>query len=152
MLKLHRNTKGFTLIELLIVIAIIGILAAIALPAYMDYTRRARLTEVTNTIGAVKTGITATASEISGGASSINYANAAAITAGTGVSIPAKYINGMSAVGQAASPFMTITTTLTGVGGTVDGKLLVLVSTDASLQAWSWDAASTLEAKYMPKN
>ncbi len=152
MLKLHRNTKGFTLIELLIVIAIIGILAAIALPAYMDYTRRARLTEVTNTIGAVKTGITATASEISGGASSIAYANAAAITTGTGVSIPTKYIAGMAAAGAAANPFMTITTTLTNIGGGVDGDTLILVSSDANLQAWSWDAASTLDAKFMPKN
>lgn len=152
MLKLHRNTKGFTLIELLIVIAIIGILAAIALPAYMDYTRRARLTEVTNTIGAVKTGLTATASEISGGASSIAYATANDITTGTGVSIPAKYINAMSATGAAANPFMTISTTLTNIGGGVDGTTLVLVSSEANLQAWSWDAASSLPAKFMPKN
>ena len=46
--------KGFTLIELMIVVAIIGILAAIAIPAYQDYTIRAQLTEGLNLAGAVK--------------------------------------------------------------------------------------------------
>jgi len=49
--------KGFTLIELMIVIAIIGILLAIAIPAYNDYTVRARTTECLNNLAPLKTGV-----------------------------------------------------------------------------------------------
>jgi type IV pilus assembly protein PilA len=49
--------KGFTLIELMIVVAIIGILAAIAIPAYQDYTIRAQVTEGLNLASAVKAGV-----------------------------------------------------------------------------------------------
>ena len=52
--------KGFTLIELMIVVAIIGILAAIAIPAYQDYTIRSQVTEGLNLASAVKTGVAET--------------------------------------------------------------------------------------------
>ena len=65
MLTQIRNQKGFTLIELMIVVAIIGILAAVAIPAYTDYMKRSKVTEAMGLLGGLKApaeefGITAT--------------------------------------------------------------------------------------------
>ena len=53
MLRKVKNKKGFTLIELMIVVAIVGILAAIAIPAYLDYTKKAKMSEVLNAFDAI---------------------------------------------------------------------------------------------------
>jgi len=56
-MTLKPTQKGFTLIELLIVVAIIGILAAIAIPAYSTYTKKAKFSEVVNSVNGVKLAI-----------------------------------------------------------------------------------------------
>ncbi len=63
---MHTLHKGFTLIELMIVVAIIGILAAVALPAYQDYTIRARVSELLLGASATRTAYTESAQNLNG--------------------------------------------------------------------------------------
>ncbi|MDO8525305.1 MAG: pilin [Candidatus Omnitrophota bacterium] len=85
MKKLFGNNKGFTLLELIVVVIIIGILAAIALPQYIGFTDRARVSEAVTALGAVSTAISAIRLET--GAWPALCVDAGAIAANLGVTL-----------------------------------------------------------------
>ncbi len=115
---MSKMQKGFTLIELMIVVAIIGILAAIALPAYQDYTKRAKMTEVILAASACRTSIT----EVFQSSSSVPGAGSfgCEVASGSG----SKYVAKVDTLTGG-----TIQVTVgTGIDATnIDGKLVMLV-------------------------
>jgi len=146
MLKIQRNSKGFTLIELLIVIAIIGSLAAIAIPAYTGYTKKSKVGGVVHALGGVKTAAAAYYTE-KGRVDSLALATAD-IAGNLGVTVPSQYISAITVNGNAANEVI-IQVTMTNIGSGVDGTTLNLTSA-SNLQTWSWNGNT--DSTYIPKN
>ena len=133
---LRTVQKGFTLIELMIVVAIIGILAAIALPAYSDYTKRAKVTEVILAASSARTAIAETVSA--------NGLSAMPSTASVQTSA-SKYVTSVTY----ASGVITATAQATG-DANIDGKTITLTGlADANSQV-SWVCSGTIDAKFRP--
>ena len=145
---MKRVQQGFTLIELMIVIAIVGILAAVALPAYQDYTVRAKLTEGIATSGEAKTNVT-----------EFYMANARLPTstteAGVRGNVDDAVVQSVTYQGTASDTIGNIRVTVkSGVGGTIaDGNYFELSATGTRGGTIQWRCIpGTIPTKYLPAN
>ena len=144
---MKKVQQGFTLIELMIVVAIIGILAAIAIPAYQDFTIRSKVTELINAAGVCKTSVaeyyqakgvfpTGTADS---GCSTVGTANSSPPTVAANTGVIAVDAGGnllTQLTGNASGTTLTYTPTTAAAG--------------AAITAWDCKAGTTIAAKYLP--
>lgn len=173
-MNMKRVQQGFTLIELMIVVAIIGILAAVALPAYQDYTVRAKVTEGIGLASALKAdmssmyasdgmrGVTAFAAQVANDLPQSKYVSGIAITAATGVmTVTFNGANVGNAVGAADtlvySPFLnaagavtTLAAAAPGATGSVEWACASTTRATATARGLAGATLGTLNARFAP--
>lgn len=136
--------KGFTLIELMIVVAIIGILAAIALPAYQDYTARAQMSEALVLADGQKGAVTEYYADKGEFPANNTSAGVAAAT-----DIKGKYVQSVTIAAASGTATITAALKASGVATGVQSKNLVLTGT-ANNGSTEWTCSSSADAKYRP--
>jgi type IV pilus assembly protein PilA len=143
--NLKSAQQGFTLIELMIVVAIIGILAAVAIPAYQDYTVKAKVQEGPSLASPALTALGVACSE---GALSANYGQAS-LGLVTAASISGKYVTSVAATGTAGGG--TVTITYNSAIADMSAKTVIYTGTCSAGSGMKWAVSGTAPAKFLPK-
>ena len=144
---MKKIQQGFTLIELMIVVAIIGILAAVAIPAYQDYTAKAQASEALTLLGGLKTPVSESVSQIgmAAGCTSANLAALNAVTSG-------KSVASITAVAGGGAGTETCTLLATYLGSGVNSKISSkTVTFTYTAVDGKWACISTLDEAVRPK-
>jgi type IV pilus assembly protein PilA len=135
---MKRVQQGFTLIELMIVVAIVGILAAIALPAYQDYVIRSKMSEAVAALAACKTSVQEYASTKAAWPGSVSA---------SGCSTSASQYVSTLTVSNAG--VITVTSTNTG---TDSCNLILTPQGGGATEITGWSGSTNCTAKYVPSN
>jgi type IV pilus assembly protein PilA len=147
--KMRHFQKGFTLIELMIVVAIIGILAAVAIPAYQDYIARSQVSEAVSLLGSGKTPLSEYFAD-----KGVWPSNASTAEGGVMGNVAGRYT---SAITITAGGGVTTTIVLTarmkdsGINSSITGKTMTLHSADG--KTWVCSATTqggTISAQFVP--
>lgn len=143
---MKKMQQGFTLIELMIVVAIIGILAAIALPAYQDYTIRTKVSEGMVLAGEAKVAVAETAASL-GGVANVTAAN-------SGFTFPAAGTDYVTSIAVGNNGVITVTMGGTEGTGATTEPVIVLTPTQANAEdpiTWACTTTAGLD-KHVPAN